>query len=418
MTGQAAMSGLAAMSGQMGGAAMAPRWLDGDVERWIDLPSAAVLGRADWLGDLVGRPVEPLRMRVKPGLSMVVGWRDPDRARGLDAFGWAAVMADPEKVAAVRRRARHVGARLTVDEPVGRGRASAVLLAGGIGSDPGIARELAHARRRLPSTAVAQVLAYNPGKRVVAAVEVGPARRVVRVGAERQHHLVAAVNRWRAHGAPVLPVRALGRRGTAVESPWWGEGDLGRIGGAEQARAVGQVIAEVHRASAVRGGASQLAPVEIDDLAAVLPEQRDRITALAALIEQRVAEAEAYGSMAGRAHTGLVHGDLSPDQVLVDEHGAIRLIDLDRATTGPGGTDVGSWLASGEEVGRTDLTQGFLAGWADVGAEVAVDVDLWRARAVLARVGEPFRQLRPDWRAQVVAGLDRVESLLVHGGDR
>lgn len=380
-------------------------WLDADVERWIDLPSAALLSRADWLGDLVGRRVDPLRVRVKPGLSMIVGWRDrAGSGDPLGRFGWAAVFADPEKVAAVRRRARHVGARLMVDEPVGR--AGAVLLAGGIDSDPGVARELAHARRRLPSSAHLAVLAYNPGKRVVATVTVGPARRVVRVSAEPQDHLVAAVNRWRAFGAPVLPIRTVGRRGTAVESPWWGLGDLRRVGGAEQARRVGRVLAEVHRASARRGAESRVAPVETDELAAALPAERDRIARLTARVEERAA-------LADRSGIGLVHGDLSPDQVLVDDLGQIRLIDLDRATSGPAGVDLGSWLAAGDLSVRTDLVEGFLAGWGSAGmATPESTVDLWQARAVLAGASEPFRQVRPDWRAHVVESLDRAESLL------
>ncbi len=371
-------------------------WCDQDLVGWSELPGLATLVDPTSLAALAAGPVTPDRIRIKPGLSAVLSWHTDTE------HGWAALLTDPDKIDAVRRRADHVGEPLLLD----RVHTREVLVAGRLDSDPGIAREIGHVRRRMRIARDCQVLAHNPGKRVVAAVGLGLTRRVVRIAARRQDHLVEVTRRWRAFGAPVLPVSTVGRRHTAVESPWWGQGDLSHAGTVDHARLAGQAVAEVHRASA-GAAAADLAPLDLVDLVGILPAERDRIDWLVAEIDART-RASATGS---GGQVGLLHGDLSPDQVLVNDAAAghqIRIIDLDRATTGTAAADAGSWSAACDLIGRPDLAEAFLTGW-DLPAP---DLTAWQARAVVAAAIEPFRQLRHDWRALVTARLARAESLL------
>lgn len=376
--------------------ALTTSWCDPDLVSWAGLEDLAELVDPATLATLSAHPVTADRIRIKPGLSAVLSWHtDTDH-------GWAAVLTDPDKIAPVRRRATHTGEPLLLDRTTG----SAALLAGRLDSDPGVARELGHARRRLRVTGEWQVLAHNPGKRVVAAVGLTSARHVVRIAARPQDHLVEATRRWRAFGAPVLPVRTIGRRHTAVSSPWWGQGDLSQAGTTHHAELAGRSLAEIHRAS-VGAAVAHLPPLDLADLVGILPAERERIAWLSAEIQARTASGP----------VGLLHGDLSPDQILVSSTASgeaeIRIVDLDRATTGPAGADVGSWVAACDRAGRTDLADAFLAGWERVaGPMSATDLSAWQARAVLAAAVEPFRQLRSDWRTQITALLARAESLL------
>src|SRR5699024_5843190 len=175
----------------------AHRFLDSHLRDWIGLPELDRVLDPAALSELLGRPVRVHRLRVKHGRSVLVGWQQTDE-ESADRYGWAAVLADRDKATGMRRRASRARAAITMHElttPSG-----AVGLCGGIDSDPGLARELAHARRALPATARITPMTYNPGRRVVLQVELlpgdGTARQVVRVGAERQDHLVGLARRW------------------------------------------------------------------------------------------------------------------------------------------------------------------------------------------------------------------------------
>lgn len=405
-------------------------FLDEHLQDWIGLPYLDRVLDDSALSVMLGRPVRTHRLRVKPGLSLVVGWEDPN-GHGIGRYGWTAVLADPDKAAGARRRATRAGAGLVMDENGPQGTVPPVaLLSGGVDSDPGLARELAHARRSLPTTAGLELLAYNPGRRAVLAVDLTPgdgsARQVVRVGAERQDHLVGISRRWHGFGVSTLPVRRVGRRGTAVVSPWWGIGDLAHLPEPGAAERAGRLVAQLHRAS----GTGRRAPVEavppgVEMIAELVPALAPRLTDLARALSD---------TLGGSHPVSLVHGDLSPDQVLWDGEDEVRVVDLDRSAQGAPGSDLGSWLATCALTGQQDLAVGFLAGYRSVveavrgrtgragvgaaqrGRPASRELAGWCGRALLAAALEPFRRGDPDWRQRVTARVGLAEDVLAGRG--
>lgn len=394
----------------------AHRFLDPHLRDWIGLPDVDRVLDPAALSDLLGRTVRVHRLRVKPGRSVLVGWQRTDQ-ESTDRYGWAAVLADRDKVTGVRRRASRAGVAVTVHEPATP--TGAAVLLGGLDSDPGLARELAHARRALPATARIEPLAYNPGRRVVLQVDLvpgdGTARQVVRVGADRQDHLIGLARRWRGFGVPTVPVRRVGRRGTAVVSPWWGVGDLAHLPEPAAAERTGDVLARLHRASTVPPRAAapdMVVPPVAGMVTELLPGLADRVAGLADALD---------GALSGRRPASLVHGDLSPDQVLWDGADGIRVVDLDRSALGPPGADVGSWVAACTVAGQPELALGFLAGYRSGGSRPgrplpARELAGWCARALLASALEPFRRADPDWRQRVAAQVALAEDIIAGRG--
>ena len=100
------------------------------------VPFIADLRSPDVLSAHLGFPVEPVRIRIKPGRSAIVAWRRPG-VDHLGGWGWTAVMADPDKLANLRRRAARVG-ETVLDHAVSD--TGFVLLSGGVRADPKLAR--------------------------------------------------------------------------------------------------------------------------------------------------------------------------------------------------------------------------------------------------------------------------------------
>jgi aminoglycoside phosphotransferase (APT) family kinase protein len=92
----------------------------------------------------------------------------------------------------------------------------------------------------------------------------------------------------------------------------------------------------------------------------------------------------------------LVHGDLSPDQIVI-ANGTAVLLDLDRAAVGPPGWDAAQWAVAQLASGGPALPP--------VGPAEPVLV----LAAALQRAPEPFRRLRPDWVQRTEAVLATAE---------
>ena len=222
---------------------------------------------------------------------------------------------------------------------------------------------------------------------------------------------------------PTLPLHP------PATGPWWcahwGAGDLSSRApsageptpassgtAAAAAGATGAAIARLHAAPA--DGSLPTArlgprlPATLAELEALLPHRALAIAQLAGELAARLPE---------RPATGLLHGDLSPDQVLVDSPGGeprIRIIDLDRSGTGPLGADLGSWLAAcltgrDEHVGAA-LLEGYVAGGGDLPARD--ELAAWTARALLATALDPVRRFLPRAGEAVEERLDLAAAVL------
>ncbi|WP_137825804.1 aminoglycoside phosphotransferase family protein [Brevibacterium sp. 2SA] len=412
-----------------------------------DLREAAALSR------LLGFAARPVRLRVKPGRSAIVAWRR-DGVPGLAGWGWTTVMSDADKLANLRRRAERRGQSLYVHTVVTDPAASAVddaapaahdtvsgrdrpagareftLVSGGVLADPKLGASLARVRDDLDLDACT-VVGYNPARRILLA----HAGEFVRIGTDPYDRLLAAAEDWQRHGLPTLPVTRLGADATAVRLPWWGTGDLATHPDAQIAEAVGRTIAALHGRSVADSHdrhAVADACAMLDDtvrtLSRLLP---DAEVARARRLARTIA-AELSSTDPSRALTELsdIHGDLSPDQILIDG-GDFRIIDLDRAGVGPVGMDLGRWIAACRLRGDTagpGLEIGFLHGYSAVASDAAAasgvaapmpasppridGLDVWAAWALLLTAIEPWRTCRPDWRERTERHLDLAEEAL------
>lgn len=102
-----------------------------------------------------------------------------------------------------------------------------------------------------------------------------------------------------------------------------------------------------------------------------------------------------------------IHADASPDQVLIDEAGAVLLTDFDRARMGAAALDVASYAASAGPA----MAPSFLRGYEQAGGRIPGGAHM-AAAVVHARalsLADPLREARPDWAARVAATLDLME---------
>ncbi len=105
-----------------------------------------------------------------------------------------------------------------------------------------------------------------------------------------------------------------------------------------------------------------------------------------------------------------IHGDFSPDQVVLDGHGEPCVIDLDAAGVGASAADVGCLLAS---ISRGDehLAEAALEGYGlvrrppDAGAVAAYALAYGLRKAI-----DPFRDCAPDWPAAVTRRVLELEA--------
>lgn len=388
------------------------------------------------LSAVVGRPVQAVHERVKAGRSVLLAWQAvaadgsaPARTP-LDApleearHGWMLLTRDEDKIANARRRAARLG--LADQLRVRPWDGGTTVLWGSVWTDPGLARPLARARAAWaedgPEPSCWTVLRHNPRRRVVARV----GDRVVRVHAARldaADGMLATVARWGEAGVPVLALERLGEGGTAAASPFWGAGDLSALAAASAADAVpgtdrwaaaaGDGIAAAHALPA----AGSLLPALIPDAPAAAEAVAAAVAGLgeavrsAAVALQPLLEASCAQEPAVE-----LHGDWSPDQVLVDptsSAGPVRIIDLDRACTGPAVADLGSWNAACRREGLPGLAAAHADGHARLdGPADPVAVLAWEGYAQLTAAVDPLRRRQPDWAERLTARVAHLHACL------
>jgi len=275
-----------------------------------------------------------------------------------------------------------------------------------------------------------ELLAYKPGRRAVFRIDVvvehrsGPERirLPLHVKVENPagykanfaklasiHAAIPSDAGWRVP----LPRGKADSRGLAA-AEWIHGQRLDRIvstGPREEAlRATGKALAGLHRIvpTGLGPAATGLDGAALrdlgDDLANLLPEHAPRIRGIA----ERLADGAAFLAASRRA---TVHGDFHLDQVLLEPYGPV-LVDFDRAGLGHPLGDVGALLAHLEESGfDPELGGEFLEGYVSAcGSTVKTDqLEMATAAALFRRAIAPFRNLAPDWPAQILQRLERVE---------
>lgn len=384
------------------------------------LPFIDELRSAHALSRRLGFPVRPQRIRVKPGRSAIVAWRrdGEDHLGGFAEWGWTAIVTSEDKLANLRRRADRLGQPLSVHEaadPRSAGAAGGVLLSGGLLADARLGKEIARALGSVSEGEI-EVLGYNPGRRVLlrhTQAQTLGIPRFVRIAARSQKHLVETSEQWTDWNLPTLPVAYLGGRHTSVWSPWWGIGDLLERPDPSLAEEVGMAMAELHRHTPAEAThpirTSPLEQVRKDAgvLALLVPEHSVTIDEIVAGLQER---------LSGEGEDRVIHGDLSPDQVLVGVSGC-RIIDLDRGGIGPVGVDLGRWVASCRRRDLGSLETAFLSGYRQAGGS-AVDLRAWTAWAMVLTALEPWRSCAPNWEEQTVTIIAEAYAELFGRGGR
>ena len=403
------------------------------------------------LSELLGETVNVTRVRYKPGHSLVVAFRR--LRKGSFDHGWAYTMAAPaEKLLRRESSSRARGGNMRVLR-LQHGRDDMLVGLGGIEDDWALRRNLkwlrhngaerlglhAGAATALPGGSA--VLRYKPERRLVLLARNTSADVVIKTAAERATpgQQAAFLDRLRHHGVPVLPQLADAEclaHGVSASTAW-GTGDLAASGNNTGAHAykAGQALAALHRFPAADAAATELAGGEgCQDLTAQLESTRTMVSAL--LPEQEPLARQLEGSLADllterpRTTPVLVHGDFSPDQVLVGDS-EVRLIDFDRVRTGMAEADLGSFAAaeearlsarSGSPAGgrpaggptaggptTARLTEGYLdAG----GTLIQSRVDVWAAVRLFNSSVDPFRDRAPEWAADMSWHLNRAKELI------
>lgn len=392
------------------------------------LPYVTELRSAESLSQRLGFAVEPIRIRVKPGHSAIVAWQrqGQNRLGGLRDWGWCAVVTSEDKLANVRRRAARAGESVTVhecSEPRSAGATGSVLISGPVLADAKLGKEIARANRNLSGagglggTNELEVIGYNPGRRVLLkhTPQAGGVPELIRIGTHSQQHLVDTAVQWAEWGLPTLPVESIGGRGTAVRSPWWGTGDLETRLDPAVAGQVGVIIAQLHsRTPAEVGRRAGVSPLDqaVESaavLSQLLPEASCAVQDIVRELRRRIGVES--GTAAGAGGDRAIHGDLSPDQVLVG-HPECRIIDLDRAGVGPAGMDLGRWAAACRRSPQLrGLETAFLDGYRQAGG-TETDLEAWTAWAMLVAGLEPWRSCDPMWKDTTMTMIDEARTTL------
>lgn len=360
---------------------------------------------ADTLSELTGAQVRAVRLRIKPGVSLLVGLAD--RSTGRTA-GWARLLwpVSASKAIKVQQRAERHGLEVitrTLHDGL-------ILQAGVVEADPKLAPHLAQARQHglLGDWDAGQVLRYNPARRLVLRRDDGVLRIRTAPG-RRAEEIHRAVGR-------LVPVPALQELGEQWDSGRYslqelcGTTDLERSPDLEATRRTGTILARLHASTqeldeglrrhlpSVPASARRLAQTHARILEPLAPELAARTRQVARLLPEPLV-----------GPTVLIHGDASPDQVLRDpDTGRIWLTDFDRTGLGPAVADLGSYLA----VCPLEMGRSLLEGYEQGGGRLP-DPDQLRqaiALAELSRLAEPLRHADPDWRQAIEERICRLES--------
>ncbi|WP_380168769.1 hypothetical protein [Jannaschia sp. R86511] len=230
-----------------------------------------------------------------------------------------------------------------------------------------------------------------------------------------------------ASGHPVPQLLGVNRRRglVAVEHlPGIALDDVTGAGTASAHHAAGGLLARLHGAGAA-GGATAGVP-------GLGPDAELRALVAAARTVDLLLPDAGAGEVAtelGRALLGLprrepvlLHGDLSPDQLVVAPDGDAGLIDLDEVALGPASYDLAGMAASlrlAHPLTADDRLADLLAGYAAHHAPPGADELRVRTAAhLLRRAPEPFRSGRDGWAGQVGQAVRAAAQVLRSGSAR
>src|SRR5690625_1644049 len=358
-------------------------------------------------------------LRYKPGTAMVAGLTLTTEEGTSFAAARAMSMSDQEKLAKYRHAARRAATWLAA-EP---GHGLCVYDAAADRHLPGLRRVLESGNE--PATSL-HALRYKPkrrwvGRREAATDDRGP----VLIKVHRPHVAQAAVAAHRAVAQAGLPVPVLRktriRRGLVISDWLPGTTLEATTPTAEQLTELGVVLARLHDLppAGVPGEAAtdhrltaQVHHRRAEDITTAV-RTISAVHPAAAELAARTAR-RVLGSLSNRAfRNGVLHGDLSADQVLLRPDGDLVLLDLDRSRVGDPIEDLASWIA-------TDLSQAMRHGRSQplptALEEYSPFVDAYQraagpvapvhlhdavAAALLMLADEPFRYRRPDWANEI-----------------
>lgn len=353
------------------------------------------------LSGAVGEARTATRVRIKPGVSVSACLADPSGAPA----GWARVLWPAALKKADKAAARAAGLGLpTWIRPLSQ---DLRIQWGGVASDPALMPHIDRARASgAIDPATWRILRHNPLRRLV----VRSAGTVVRIRA-RADRRAAALSRFLEATIPV-PARLddgsdphvcvlADAGGSDLSSP---RGTTERVW--EWTERAGRLFARLHAARPPAPLAAALASPAPATRAALEVHARI-IGALDDGLGRRVADLARAVPEPAPAPAVPIHADASPDQVLIDEAGAVLLTDFDRARMGAAALDVASYAASAGPA----MAPSFLRGYEQAGGRIPGGAHM-AAAVVHARalsLADPLREARPDWAARVAATLDLME---------
>lgn len=353
------------------------------------------------LSGAVGEARTATRVRIKPGASVSASLADPSGAPA----GWARVLWPAALKKADKAAARAAGLGLpTWIRPLSQ---DLRIQWGGVASDPALMPHIDRARASgAIDPATWRILRHNPLRRLV----VRSAGTVVRIRA-RADRRAAALSRFLEATIPV-PARLddgsdphvcvlADAGGSDLSSP---RGTTERV--REWTERAGRLFAHLHAARPPAPLAAALASPAPATRAALEVHARI-IGALDDGLGRRIADLARAVPEPAPAPAVPIHADASPDQVLIDEAGAVLLTDFDRARMGAAALDVASYAASAGPA----MAPSFLRGYEQAGGRIPGGAHM-AAAVVHARalsLADPLREARPDWAARVAATLDLME---------
>lgn len=259
-----------------------------------------------------------------------------------------------------------------------------------------------------------QTLVYKPQRRWVGLVRTSQQDRVV-LRAYRRSRVADAAARLRlaqhAAGAIRVPrLLAKSRRSALLAVTYLTGTSLDAVPGGDAGRrdagrgdvaAAGEALAKIHSCDP-----SGLPPTLVSKPTGTAAQ----IGSLAPQLANRVADlvARLAGTEPPEDSATLCHGDFSLDQVVVDEHETLGVIDWDRAGRGNPAADLASAIAAGlDDIAAPEL----LAGYNRL-RPIPPDLSWHLARARLQRLAEPFRLASPTWPSELERGVTLLESAM------